>query len=224
MAWVFPKSLVRTGTVLDWLEFDELVQIYTSEVNGNLSAHNFDVDTGDDLLSAGKVEENVAVRVFNESVAEDAFTLGDLFQIPHSEQWTPITVCETEPRGPGGKLFVTFSFQVVYDDTTVVDQTPGLQFEIEIDDNPQSSTHLGSADMGNDRYHSSTTVSAQLPVVAGGSVRGRFTPHCVEGVFVIDAGKHLVRLVARNPYTVNGTTRPKQYIGSIECIAMHLRA
>ncbi len=225
MSYIFPKTLFRTGTVLDWLEFDEQVGIFAQEINGHLNEHNLDEMIGHGLRTAGKLAENVAIRVFSNSNAVDHLIEANLFQIPPGENWTAVTTCDVNPGGPGGKLFVTYSFQVMFDDTTIVSpQGPGLQFCIELDGAPQLSTLLGSGDFSNDRHNGDTVASSQIPVNAGGSIRAFASAHCVEGLFTVDSGRHTVRLLARNPYSHNSATRQHHYVGNVECIAMHLWA
>lgn len=225
MSWLFPKSLLRTGTVFDWLEFDEILADYSSEVNGALNEHNFDEAIGADLIAANKVSETVAVRAKNVSDHMDVYTESALIPVPNSEQWSPVTGTALTLTSRGGALYVTYSFQVAFYDIigfgyTTQPDGPGLHFAIEIDGSVQSSALLGSGDVSNEFLADGP---AELAVVAGaGSVKARLSPHCVEGLFPVDAGPHTARLVARNPYSLLDGSKQGQYIACYDGIMLEI--
>lgn len=222
MSWVFPKSLFRTGTVYDWLEFDEQLVVYSSEVNGFLNEHNFDESIGSDLRTNDSLLESVAVRLVNTSDHVDVYTEASLDPIPNTEQWHPVTGTTMTLRSRGGAMYATYSFQVVFYDM-VAGEGPGLQFAIELDGSVQYNTLLGSGDLSNDYFEDDDIDSSELSAASGGgSVKARLSPHCVEGFFPIDAGPHTVKLVARNPYSLRSGTRQEQYIGCFEGIIMEI--
>lgn len=221
MSWLFPKSLLRTGTVIDWLEFDEILAGYSSEINGSLNEHNFDLSIGSDLLTAGSVPESVAIRAKNVSDHMDVYTESALVKIPNSEQWNTVSGTAMTISSRGGAVYVTYSFQVAFYD--VVAEGPGLQFAIEFDGSVQFSSLIGSGDLSNDYIDGDDVNPTELGVAAGGgSIKARLSPHCVEGLFQVDAGQHTFRLVARNPYSLLSGSRQEQYVACYEGIALEI--
>ncbi len=222
MSWVFPTSLMRTGTVLDWMDVNEQLAAYASVIDGGISEHNLGSTVGSDLYTTGKLAQDVAVRAGSIGVALSPFTTASLIQVPMSEQWTAVDGSEIDIRGPAGMVVITYSFQVVFGlfDT----DTPGLQFAIELDGSARNGTLLGSGDMSNDLYNQDDVDAVQIPTESGASIKHDLSPHCVEGVFPVDSGAHTARLLVRNPYVVRSGTKPEMYIGSLEGIHFHLWA
>ena len=223
MSWVFPTSQMRTGTVLDWMDVNEQLAAYASVIDGGLSEHNFESGIGDQFaVNPDSMRDDVAIAAGSVVVEAHAFTTGDMDQVQMSEQWIAVSGSELDIVGPGGLVVITYSFQAVFN--LYGDSTPGLHFAIEVDGAPRMQTLLGSGDMSNDLYNQDDVEPIQIPVESGASIKNTFAPHCVEGMFRLDAGAHTARLLVRSAYTSRSLTQPESYIGCLEGIYFHLWA
>ena len=219
MAWTFPTSLFKTGTVLDWQEFNDQLSEYAAVVDGGLNEHNFISTIGSDLRTGAKIDETVGMRCFVTSKQADPTSVpGSMEAVPYTDQWYPISNSEITVRGPSGRVVVTYSWQTVFD-VNGGSIVPGLQFVIEVDGAPRPSAMIGSGDMGNERI--TTDTASDLLNYSSVSVAGDYLSNAIEGSFYVDAGSHTVRLLARYPYTVPQYLNPVAYIGCIEGIAFH---
>ena len=216
MSWAFPTTLFRSNTVYDYLDVNEQLLEFSSQIDGWLNEHNFVVTIGSDLYADTKLATNVAVRAFRTATARNGIGGGSaVWSVPHSESWSTVSASTMTFGTPGGKCFITYSFQVNF--TSQPAQSPGLQFCIDLDGSAQMSTLLGSGDMGNERFNDDNVTASTLPVSnSSPSIRHEYSAHCVEGLFTVDAGEHTAKLMVRNPYTLRDGARAGQGIGSLE--------
>jgi hypothetical protein len=230
MAWVFPTSIFKTGTVLDWLEWNEMLGAHVDQIDGGLKEHNLVIDIGDDLLSEGKVSRNVGIRLFSKKAVYDSSaetpTLGGAEVVPLTLGWHPVANSQIDFGSPAGKILVIIAFQPVMSGITP-QLSPGMHFCIEVDGVPQLSSICGSADMSNERFLTDPgqlDLSSSADHNSGASHRHTLGAYRVEGVFTVDSGPHTVRLLCRNPYLFPDAPDQRQFIGSVETIIAFLWA
>lgn len=226
MSWAYPKHTFETGDPLDCEAMNDTIAAYASEVNGNLNQHNWQTDTLLDLQGLSQVEPSIGLQIYEGGATVDPHAATSSMAVaPHRTRWSPIDGTEVEFTSRGGKAFVIISFQV--HQPSVVAASSGLNFAIELDGVVMNDTLLGTGDESNDFLD--TALGA---TVGGGevtydygtspSIRAAQTKCLVSGVFQLEPGEHIVRLVARNLFTINGT--PPQYISQRETIILSMWA
>lgn len=223
--WAYPPGRFEANTLTDSLEFSKFIASYVAEISGGLSEHNFTEGIGTDLLDAGLIEENFAVRLFLtvDDVSPLAPTTGE--KLPVSSAWKVIETSEAEYGYPAGKLLVFINFGYHASDYTV--NGPPLEFCIGLDGVPQMDTLAGSGDLSNDYMSTDATTPPEVVNFSGGGFRAFDETHRVQGVINVSPGRHIISLMVRCTFdltTDDSTDMPVFYMGTTETILIHLWA
>lgn len=224
--WTLPRFRHAASYVMDMDEFNTNMTQFANQVDGGLNEHNWANNALVNILTADKVDEDIALNVYNTKLAIDPATaVGSLTKLRHSTSWSPVTGASATFTSHGGKAMVFISFQLVTVFTAL--EVPPLNFAIGLDGVVQQNALLGTGDPSNDFMETGTDAT-----VAGGQVeldfgtapgfRGVREKLLVTGLIDIAPGQHTIQLFSRNLYTRNTATPPEQYIAGYEVIMLKM--
>lgn len=230
MSWAFPKEKFATGYILDSDDYNQNFLSYTQQINGGLNEHNWVDSAMNRMLEFGLVEDDVIARVFSEKTKKDPLSaVATHFEVPQATRWNRVTGTAVTFTSRGGLVWVIASFQCKLQNTP--NDQSGLNFALEMDGMTSMGSLLGTGDGSNDYMDRGAGVIESGGIPAGTtptyiygsspSVRARFAPIVVDGLFRVTPGEHTAYLVARNLFTAPAVY---QYISQREMIAIDMWA
>ncbi len=232
MAWAYPRHKFTYTWTLDPEEWNDNLVVFANEMNGNLNEQNI-ASTGatypfmHDIIENSLCQFDVMARLFSKKTRVDPLgTTANMEEIPPTTRWFPIAASKpTTFHSRGGLALILISFQTHF--PTMPSGMSGLNFAIEVDGVMRPDTLLGTGDQGNDFLD-----LAFGATLSGGEVdwdygtspsfRAIHEPKMVRGLIRLEPGQHVIRLVARNLFTVTAATA--QYISNCETVVIDMWA